>query len=60
MWKDATRKVLGFCASDHASAKDFQFSIFLLVTGEKNVQFLTDVIAKYCNNESFHYKDIGD
>ena len=32
--------ILGY----HASAKDFQFSLSLLVTGEKNVQFLTDVI----------------
>ena len=51
---------LSMIAGYHASAKDFQFSISLLVTGEKNVQFLTDVIAKYCNNDSFHYKHIGD
>ena len=32
--------ILGY----HAHAEDFQFSLSLLVTGEKNVQFLTDVI----------------
>ena len=32
--------ILGY----QASASDFQFSLSLLVTGEKNVKFLTDVI----------------